>query len=66
MAGNISTASLLRVSGSFFNHFFKVPLSLGDPEAVGLPPRASVIVSEIVKIVIERAASIDIIAIHCL
>ena len=69
-ADNASTASLARLlsaSANLSNHFFKISLSFGAEasEPPSPPPKAAVIASTIVKIVMERAVSIDIMVITC-
>ena len=63
IAGNASTvfpASLLRASANLSYHFFKTPLSFGvKPPVSPPPPKAPVMSSTIVKIVIEKAVSIE-------
>ena len=66
MVGNASAAfpdSLLSASASLSNHFFKVPLSFGEPPVPPLPP--PVMARIIVAMVIEKAVSIEKIVMPC-
>ena len=61
-AGNASAAfpaSLLSASASLSNHFFKVPLSFGEPPVPPVPPKTPVTARTIVEIVMDRAVSIE-------
>ena len=67
IAGNASTAfpaSLLSASANLSNHFFRISLSFGGEPPVP-PPKAPVMTSAIVEIVIEKTVSIGNIVMPC-